>query len=147
MPATIDYEGFRQRLAGLLDPDRKGGVAEKETVKHSAVRFVTVLCHLFGEDLDRKTLWSRIDSALVTAHAKTSDDDLDRFASLCLEHVQADPGKAAACGALSTLYAEWQAWPPEIRHSFLGYIATHRYPVLAHGRARWEQVKEGKVDL
>ena len=147
MTEALTYDVFRQKLAGLLDPDRKCGVAEKEAVKQDAIRFVCVLAHLFGDDLDRKTLWSRIDSALVTAHAKTSDDDLDRFASLCLEHVQADPGKAAACDALTQLSQTWGMRDPEWRHALLAYIATHRFALLTHGRARWEDVKGKKVEL
>ena len=116
-------------------------------MKQTAIRLVSVLAKLFGDDLDRKTLWGRIGSALETAHAKVSDDDLDRFADLCLEHVQADPGQAAACDALTTLRQQWGAWPPETRFGVLAYLATHRYAALTHGRARWELVKKGEVEL
>lgn len=143
----LDYQLFRQTLAGLVDPHQQPGVTEKEAVKQDAIRFCSVLAKLFGDNLDRLTLWSRIGSALETSVAKVSDDDLDRFADLCVEHIQADMGAAAACDALTQMRQAWESRPPEWRHAFLGYIKSHTYAVLAHGRARWEEVKEGKVEL
>lgn len=143
----MGYDDFRRQLAGLADPQRRATETEKVAVKESAIRFISVLAQLFGDTLDRLTLWGKIGSALEAAHAKVSDDDLDRFADLCLEHVQADPGHAAACDALSQLRGEWAVWPPETRHAFLGYIGSHKYAVLTHGRARWERVKRKECDL
>lgn len=143
----LNYEELRRRLAGLSDPERHPGAAEKQEVKDAAIRLVTVLAHLFGDSLDRLTLWGRIGSALETAHAKTSDDDLDRFTDLCLEHVQAEDGKAAACDALTQLRQTWTVRTPEWRHSFLSYVGTHRFALGSFGRARWAEVKEGRVEL
>lgn len=134
-------------MVGLADPERKQGAAEKVAAKDAAVRLCTILAHLFGDQLDRMTLWSRIDSAFTTAIAKVSDDDLDRLTDLCLEHVQAEPGKAAACDALSALRGEFSVWPIEMRHAFIGYLRSHRYAVLTFGRARWDGVKKGTVEL
>jgi len=72
---------------------------------------------------------------------------LDRFTDLCLEHVQADPGKAAACDALTQLRLTWAVRTAEWRLVLLHYISTHQYAVLTHGRARWEQVKTKEVEL
>lgn len=116
-------------------------------VKQDAVRLCTILAKLFGESLDRKTLWDRIDSAFATACAKVSDGDVDRFVSLCLEHVQANPSYAAACGALGDMLAQYESRPIEFRQDFIAYCGTHRFAVLAHGRARWEQVKDGRMEL
>lgn len=143
----VDYQEFRRRLVGLADPERQPGVAEKSEVRETAIRLCSILAHLFGDDLDRLTLWSRIASAIETAHAKTSDDDLDRFTDLCLEHIQAEAGKAAACDALTQMRETWAVRPPEWRHSFLGYVGTHRFALLSHGRARWDLVKKRQVEL
>lgn len=144
---TLDTEAFRRKLAGLADPDRTPGMSEKAEVRETASRFCSILAHLFGEDLERMTLWSRIDSALETAGAKVSDDDLDRWATLCLEHVQASAAKAAACDALRTLLETFAVRTPEWRHELLNYVATHRYAVVVRGRARWEEVKAGRIEL
>ena len=137
-PLSLDE--FRRKLAGLADPRRRMGAAEPEEVKDAAIRFVSILAGLFGHELDRVTLWSRIGSALQVAVEKVSDDDLDQFADLCLEHVQADFGKAAALPALTQLRETWAARPPEWRYALLGYVKIHAYAVLTHGRARWQRL-------
>lgn len=144
---VLDTEAIRRKLAGLTDPSRKPGGTERTEIRDIASRCCSILAHLFGEDLDRLTLWSRIDSALETAGAKVSDDDLDRWLSLCLEHVKADAGRAAACDSLQQVIETFAVRPAEWRHELLAYIATHRYAVVARGRARWEQVKRKEVDL
>ena len=144
---TLDTEALRRKLAGLTDPSRKPGGAERSEIRDLASRCCSILAHLYGEELDRLSLWSRIDSALETAGAKVSDDDLDRWLSLCLEHVKADAGKAAACDPLRHVIETFAVRTPEWRHEFLAYVATHRYAVVARGRARWEQVKSKEVDL
>lgn len=144
---VLDTEAFRRALAGLADPDRAPTAGEKAEVKEAAIRWACVLAHLFGDDLDRLTLWSRIDSALETSLAKVSDDDLDRFAHLCLEHVRAEASRAAACDALVSVLGTFTVRPPEWRHAFLHYVAAHRFAVIAHGRARWELVKAREVEL
>jgi len=144
---VISTEEFRRKLAGLVDPDRGGGDAEAADVKEAAHRLGCVLAHLFGEDLDRMTLWERIAGGFATACAKVDDGDLDRFVSLCLEHVKADAAKASACGALGELLQTFGVRPIEWRHRFVGYVRSHYYPVVVHSRARWELVKKGQSEL
>lgn len=145
---TIDTEAIRRKLAGLADPLKRGaGETEQVEIKELASRLCSILASLFGDSLDRMTLWDRIGSAFATALAKTSDDDCDRFVSLCLEHVKADAAKAAACPALGSTLETFTIRPPEWRFAFLQYIDTHSYAVLVHGRARWELVKKKEVEL
>jgi len=135
-------------LAGLTDPDRRPESAgEREAVRQDAVRFCSILAHLFGESLERTTLWERIGSALSTSLAKVTDDDLDRFTTLCLEHVCAEDARVAACEPLLGLLQTWAARPREWRQALLHYLATHRTAALVHARARWERVKKGEVEL
>lgn len=142
LPA-LSYEDFRRHLAGLSDPDRRPESAgEKGAVKETARRLCSIFAKLFGDDLNRMTLWGRIGSALETACAKVSDDDLDRWCDLCLEHVQADPAEAARCDALTAVRLSWETWPRELRFALLSYIRSHRYAVLTFGRQRWEQALE-----
>ena len=143
----LDTQEFRRKLAGLADPDRHPGETEKVEIKETAIRLCSVLAKLFGENLDRMTLWGRIGSAFETACAKVSDDDLDRWLNLLLEHVQADPVQAAACDAMTQLVQTWAVRPPEWRHALLNYCRSHRYPMLTHGRSRWERVKKGEAEL
>lgn len=116
-------------------------------MKETAARFCSVLADLFGSSLDRVTLWSRIDSALATAFAKAADGDLDHYATLCLEHIKADPSSVAASDALSSLLSQFESRPPEWRQRFVRYVNDHRMAVIVHGRARWNAVKGKEVDL
>lgn len=145
---TIDTAALRRKLAGLADPlNRAPGATEHHEIREAASRLCSILASLFGESLDRMTLWDRIGSAFATSLAQVSDDDCDRFVTLCLEHVKADPGKAAACGALGQMLATFAARPPEWRFAFLQHINTHSFAVLVHGRARWELVKSREAEL
>lgn len=144
----LDAEAFRRKLAGLTDPERRPESAgEKEAMKQDAIRFCSILAHLFGESLDRTTLWEKIGSALSTSLAKVSDDDLDRFATLCLEHIVAEDSKVAACEPLMHMLQAWETRTREWRHALLHYLATHRTAALVHARARWECVKKKEVEL
>lgn len=143
----LDYPTFRRRLAGLVDPERKIEAVEKTEVREAAVRLCSIFAHLFGESLERITLWERIGSALRTSCAKVSDDDLDRFLALCLEHIQAEDARVAACDALRQMMETFAVRPREWRFALLAYINTHRLPLLVHARSRWEGVKKGTVEL
>lgn len=144
---VIDYESIRRKLAGLADPDRKLGASESIEVKQVAVRLCTILAHLFGEDLDRKTLWDRIGSGLASGLVKVADSDLDRFVAVCLDHVRASDGDAARCEALAQMLGDFAVRPKEWHNAVLAYIRAHRYPVLVFARQRWEAVKKGEVEL
>lgn len=107
------------------------------------MRVVTGYCMLFGEALDRKTLWDKIDSALRTACAKVGGEgDTDRWIDLCLDHIRAEPGKAARLKAFTELRDSLRLRDLPWRRAFLRYVEHHRYAVLAYARARWEQVKQ-----
>lgn len=144
---TMDYAAFRRKLANLVDPERKIEATEKVEVKETAIRLCSIFANLFGESLDRVTLWERIGSALRTSCAKVSDDDLDRFVALCLEHIQAEDSKVAASAPMLTMIEVFASRPSEWKYAFMAYINTHRTPLLVHARSRWEQVKKGTVEL
>lgn len=146
--SVLDTEAFRRKLAGLADPLARDAdtPGERAEIRELAAEIVATLADLFGANLDRKTmLWSRIGSALESADAKVSDDDLDRYLSLCLEHVRAEPGRAAAHEGLGSLLATFAARPPEWRFALLHYLRSHRYPVLQFGRRRWDEIKASRV--
>lgn len=144
---TMDYQEFRRKLAGLVDPERKIEASEKVEVKEAAIRLCSIFAELFGDSLDRVTLWEKIGSALRTSCAKVSDDDLDRFITLCLEHIQAEDSRVAACEPLTQMIETFAARPSEWKYAFTSYINTHRMSLLVHARARWQNVKKGTVEL
>jgi hypothetical protein len=149
VPAA-DATAIRRRLAGLADPVGRLAGTEGEVLdlRETANRFCSILAALFNRDsLDPVTLWERIGTALETACAKVADDDLERWASLCLEHVKADNARVAACGPLLSVLGDFATRPAEWRDAFLAHVRTRRYVVLALARERWLRVKAGEVEL
>lgn len=142
---AIDQAEFRRRVAGLIDPNRKPtGAAETASIKEESVQLCLTLCELFGESLDRKTLWDRIGSALSTAACKCDDGDSDRFASLCLDHVKADNAEAARHEQFGAWVVTMAARDEAYRQALVRYCGTKTAIVLVHARAAWEQRKKTK---
>lgn len=141
---VLDTAEFRRRLAGLSDPAAKGEPADKAAVRESAIHFCSILPRLFGDDLDRTTLWPRITTAVQTAAAKVQDGDLDQFSAFVLDHIQADAGVAAS----SKEFAAWlflsNGQPEEWRQAFVALLGKTAIPLVVHARARWEDFKAAK---
>lgn len=145
---VISTDELRRRLAGLADPAPvDDGPGSSRAVRDAAVRLGTVLARLFGDDLDRITLWDRIASAFASACSQVDDGDLDRYVTILLEHIKAAPGRAAANEPLTQLIATFAAWPIEWRQAFVHYARTHSYSIISHMRLRHELVKKGEADL
>lgn len=132
---------FRAALAGIVDPDRKITEGDKGAFKQKANRLMIALCLHFGDELDRKTMWTRIDSGLQSACSKASDADMDRWLDLLLGHIKADPARASSCEYLSGVRSDLTLPDETHRKAFLRYVETRRYAVLANGRAEWETYK------
>jgi len=139
---ALDTEGFRRKLAGLVDPlGPRTGTAGRANIKDAANRLCVVLASLDAIDTgdNRVRLWETVGKALEVADQKTSDDDIEHFVSECLTIVGAEPGVAAANDDLISLLGEMVSWPAEHRHDFLNYLRSHRYVVLTFGRQKWQQ--------
>lgn len=149
-PPTFDAESFRQKLAGLTDPDYSGTEDNSTAVEHKqwAIDLCVCLCEVFGDKgrggpLDRLTLWDRIESALRTATAKVDDGSVDRLLTLCLEHVHAiGYARNVRYLGLLALSDKPLAW----RQGFVRYIDRHVPAVLGHAVRAWEQVKDQRRD-
>jgi hypothetical protein len=105
-------------------------------IKDEAIRLVSILPELFGDDLDRKTLWERIGNGLVVCSQKAGGD-WESFVNFLLEYIKADPGAVAAnknlegwVGALSTKPKEW-------REVFLRIIEKKHMLIVLKGRNVW----------
>jgi hypothetical protein len=138
---VASQEDFRRRLAGLVDPDHTLAEEDQTLFRDLATEVVVLLCRHFGQELDRKTLWARIDSGLLAACSKVSDGDLDRWLDTLLAHVLASPEEAATCSQLAALRARLAALDVHRRMALVRYLESRRYAVLAYGRAAWESHK------
>lgn len=147
----LNTEEFRQKLAGLVDPRSELSSTEIAAQRDYAVEFVSALPIVFGDSLDRTTLWDRIGTALEIGYAKTVGDDVDFFISAVLEHIKANAAAVARCEKIAGVIAWLASCTSEEKHTWLAYMATHRYAVLVRGRSKWEaskvQKEEANADL
>jgi len=146
-PPSFDANAWRLQLAGLTDPDYSTGKDDnrsKEEHKQWAINLCLACCELFGEDLDRMTLWDRIPSAMATASVKCGDGDIDQFVSLCLDHIKADSAKAARNDRVVALLMGASDKPITWRQGLVRYIVQHSFAIVAYGRRDWEVVKNDR---
>lgn len=136
----LSAEGFRRRIAGLEDPSRKVDEFSLLAVESDAVSLVSILPEVFGEELDRKTLWERIANGIATATAK-SGGDVGLFLQEILAYIKADPGKVAANDRLALHMETLLSRPVEIRDQFLRSISAKSYIVVTKARALWNASK------
>lgn len=118
-----------------------------EAQRDYAVLFVASLPQVFGESLDRMTLWDRIGTALEVAYAKTVGDDTDFFISAALEHILAAPSDVSRCEGIAACIEWLHDCTSEEKHAWLAYLSTHRYAVLVRARAKWEARKEMMAEI
>ncbi len=143
MIQTMDYERFRQQLAGLASTD--AAEFDAETFRQFGIRLGVVMAELFGESLDRLTLWQRISDGIRTSSAKVGDGDTDHFLSLCLEFIKADDARAAANQHWTELLIELGQQDDGFRRLWIRYLNTRVFAVVAHARAAWEGIKVDKA--
>lgn len=140
-------EDFRKALAGLADPDRKLSAGDQASFRPKAERVVVLLCRVFGEALDRKTLWSRIDSGLQAACAKVSDGDLEAWLSLLFDHVRGEAGTLSDAEHADFLGLMADLCAPDAAHrkAFARWVETRRVAVVVYGRQAWDQWKRANT--
>lgn len=139
---VIDPPTFRLMAAGFIDPNRKvTGPVESLSVKEEAKQLSLILCELYGDTLDRMKLWDRIGSALKVAASKCDDGDTDRFAALCLEHVQAGDAEAARHQGFANWILMMETRDAAYRQAFVRHCELKTAIILVHARQAWESAK------
>ena len=107
-------------------------------MREHAVQLCLVMCEVWGESLDRLTLWDRIDSGMKAAAAKCQGGDTERFAALCLDHVRADTARAAC----NELFVGWLMFMDGVddafRQRFVAYCGSMSAVVCVHARRAWQ---------
>lgn len=138
----LTIEQFRQKIAGLIDPQEQQSPERRAELKDLAVCFVAGLPQVFGDDLDRLTLWDRIGTGLQAAFAKTAGDDHEFFIQQVLEHIMASPAKAAVCEPIMATVATLNEWSSSDRQQWITYFNTHLIPILVYARQAWDAEKK-----
>jgi len=138
LPA-FDSEAWRRALAGLVDDE--SSVEWREDFREAGAALCFVLARFYNRDeLDPVKLWERIGTAVATACEEVDDGDLDKVFDIALGIVKASVSLVAASEEswiLGELSDKEEGW----RLGFVRYLKTHRYPILIHGRRRWEEYK------
>lgn len=134
-------EDFRKALAGLADPDRKMTPGDNAAFREQARQVVICLCLLWGKELDRKTIWSVIESSIRAACHKVGDGDLDRWLDMLLERVKANVSLVVRLKALQALREQFRSVDEAHRKAFLRWVETHIYAVMAYGHDGWQHWK------
>lgn len=138
---SLDHQAFRQKLAGLLDQETPLAEEANGEMRELSASLACLMAQLFGDELDRLTLWGRIHSGLMSACAKVRDGNMELFVNHCLEHVKADPVRACSCEELAALLKVLTEKPAEWRQAFARYVETRIYAVLVRGKDAWNWKK------
>lgn len=131
---TLSRDDFRRRLAGLGDPQEKQPIGFRSDADKLSVEFCTALPAVFGQELDRMTLWGKIASAIQSAYAKTAGGDVGFFTQQVLESIKADPAQAVACEKLLDAMDSLNSLDETKAKEWMAYLTTHLIPVLAKAR-------------
>lgn len=131
---SLNTVELRQRLASLIDPQAEKEEWFNETAKELAIHFCSALPSVFGESLDRMTMWDKIAAAIKSGYAKTVSGDIDLFVQHVLESIKADESKAVASERLTHAIDQLQSLETHERQDWLQYLVTHLIPVLVHAR-------------
>lgn len=145
----LSAEAFRQRLAGLVDPDQALPEEERDEIKNQAVKFVSILASLFGDSLDRKTLWERIGNGIIVCSAKCGGD-WETFVNQILQYIKADGARVAASKALNSIVAELAEKPRTWREAWLRVMESKHFLIIVKARALYiaqrDAAKEREVE-
>lgn len=142
----MSYEKFRQKIAGFEDKSQILNDSDKENMRNEATRLCAILASLFGDDLDRTTLWDRIGNGLLTSVAK-SGGNFHEFMNYVLIYIKADSAKTASSTALMNFIEMIDSKSNEWRKNFIQFILKNYFIIIVYGRKRWIDYKEGKVEL
>lgn len=137
----LTTEQYRQKIAGLIDPQEQQTPERRDEIKQLAIQFVALLPEVFGETLDRLTLWDRIGTGLQTAFAKTPGIDHEHFIQQVLEHIKSETSKAARCKSLAEVLLILSEWSPADRQAWIAYFHTHLVPIVVHAKIAWDAKK------
>lgn len=142
MQATLSQESFRRKLAGLEDPEQSPN--HPFSHKTQAIALAVVMARVFSDTLDRKTLWERIGTGLKSAAQKRPEGG-ESLVSAALDHVLADPGKAAVQEDLGGLLMTVEEQTDEWNRGWSAYLVRSAVIVTVLARAEWQKEKEARV--
>jgi hypothetical protein len=116
---------------------------EGQALQEEAVSFISTLPEIFGDDLDRKTLWERIGNGIKTALSKSSGNT-ELFLNSIITYIKAEPGKVASNEGIGARIQTILKRPKEWQKAFLAEMEKKDFLILVKARNLWEQKKKEK---
>lgn len=139
---TLDAAEFRRKLAGLCDAT-EGESFNAEDYRELAGDVVFLLAICFNrKQLDAKTIWTRIDSAIQKGLSDCDGEDISQFINSCLEHVLANVNVVACQDDAVRIQTVLYGLEKEQSVFLLQYFAKHRMPAISWGVQKWNERKE-----
>ena len=135
MTDIISAAEFRQRLAGLTSPGQLLTKEQNSAAKDDAVRFAVICADIFGDALDRKSMWDRLASGIDTSAAK-SGGNWEKFIELMLSHVKAEATRAASSDSLAAFYTAMRDKTHDEQQAFIRASRDYKMLVLLEARAQ-----------
>lgn len=138
---------FRNKLAYLQYEQEGKTFSEIESIRNEVVRFTSILASLFGDTLDRLTLWEKISSAILSSAVKTKENNIDEFINMCLETIKSEHKNVAASDSLLDFISMIELRKADWKQEFIRYIKKYHYVIVVKARARWQEYKKGRLEL
>jgi hypothetical protein len=122
----------------MIDPAEAVTLTQRESHRLLAIEFCAALPAVFGDTLDRTTLWDRIASGIQSGYAKTVSGDLELFVQHVLEHIKAEASRVVACDRICSIQERLYDLSSDDRQAWLQYLVTHLVPTLVFARKEWK---------
>lgn len=106
-----------------------------------AINFCSILPELFSDELDRKSMWTRIGEGIVSA-SKKCGGDYEIFVNYVLEFILAVPGMTAANSRLEEWLLSMESYDEEDKKEFLRVVSRKNNVILVYARQLWKELKE-----
>lgn len=139
----LDTVAMRQKLAGLIDKQAERQEWSQSEGRQLAITFLASLPTVFGSELDRLTMWDKIDAAVRAAYAKTFDGDLEAFVQAVLESIKADPSRAVASERLQAAMETMWALGVDERKDWLSFLVARLIPLMSQARRLHKEILQG----
>lgn len=142
---SLSRDHFRLKLAGLVDEAQHVASTEATAFEAQAVDLALAMAELFGDDLDRITLWSRIASGLEQC-ARENAGDAMALVNGCLLHVKADATRTACndriAQVIEVVSPQSQIWGRQ----WARWIVGHIHIIIIKSRTQWQAIKLAKKE-
>lgn len=140
---SLDTQSLRAALAGIVDNHATVETVDfREQASRLWIPYLAALPRVFGDSLERKTMWSKIGAVVIAAIAKTRDGDLSQFHHYVLEGIQADLSLAVASEPLTIALSALLSQPTSHHASLLHFLRDRVSTMITFAKPVWTAIKE-----